>query len=147
MLSRPNEQPLVFSFLKVSRLLLWMSFLLVIASLCFRKQVHVLVKYCVRKIFAYFPCANFLRYPLWYSQVFVHEGVYMWRAGCTKSSVFKDLCFYSVLMVWCWGPKINLVSMEETQSQHSLSYEGPGKGCVDEGDTKKSHMAASWLFE
>lgn len=123
MLSRQNEQPLVFSSLKVSQLLLWMSFLLVIASLCFREQVHFLEEHCVKKIFAYFPCVNFLHYPLWYSQVLCMKGFI-----CDEQVVQNPLCFYSVSMLWCWGPKINLGSVEETRSQHSLSCEGPGKG-------------------
>lgn len=57
--------------------LLCLLYLLVIASLCFRKQVHVLVECSVKKIFVYFLCANFMCWPLWYSQVFLHQGVYL----------------------------------------------------------------------
>lgn len=126
MLRRQNEQSLMFSSLKVSQLLLWMSFLLVIASLCFREQAHVLVEHCVRKIFAYFPCANFLHYPLLSAKCSCMKGL-ICNQQVVQNPVFKDLRFYSLLMLWCWGPKINLGILEETQSQHSLSCEGLGK--------------------
>lgn len=138
MLSRQNEQPLVFSSLKVSQLLLWMSFLLVIASLCFREQVHVLEEHCIKKYFAYFPCVNFLRYPLWYSQVLCCRGLYV------TSRLYKILCVFTLYR--CSGAGV-LKSTLEVWRKPDLNIachvRGLGRGRVDEGDTKTSHMAAS----
>lgn len=64
------------------------SFSLVIASLCFRKQVHVLVEHCFKKIFCVFVFHVLILYvtPVVQPGVGARGGLYM------MSRLYKTLC-------------------------------------------------------